>query len=122
MKESRELELYEELLLDWMRMATIFFIAGIALYHFTTKGKPYTLIAFGLSITLIITMVIDSIIRRKDLKQRGLHPRLALDIIILVMIIALLLVIWIAYGMTVEPSQNGLPGDPSIEALELSRD
>lgn len=122
MGEFRDLELYEELLLDWMRTATIFFIAGIALYHFTTKGKPYTLIAFGLSIILIVTMIIDSITRRKELKQSGLHPRLALDVIIGVMIIALGLVLWIAYEVMVEPSQNGLPEDPSIEALELADD
>ena len=38
--EKAELERFEDVLLDWIRTVIIFFIAGLALYHFTIDGKP----------------------------------------------------------------------------------
>ena len=122
LSDLSELERYEEVLLDWMRTATIFFIAGIALYHFTSLGKPYSIIAFSLSIVLMITMIIDSISRRNDLAKKGITPRLALDIIIGVMVLAVLLVIWITYEVIIEPDRNNVQEETAIEALETAND
>ena len=123
MSNLSELERYEEVLLDWMRTTTIFFIAGIALYHFTSLGKPYSIIAFCLSLVLMITMIIDSISRRNDLAKNGIKPRLALDIIIAVMVLAVLLVIWVTYEVIIEPDRNNVQDEETaIEALETVND
>ena len=101
-----ELERFEDLLLDWMRTVTIFFIAGIALYHFTKFGKPYAIIAFSLSFVLIITMIVDYILRRNELTAKGYDIRLPLDITVAVSMIGAALVLWILWEIIVEPYKN----------------
>ena len=97
-----ETERFEDLLLDWMRTVTIFFIAGIALYHFTNFGKPYTIIAFSLSFILVVTMIVDYILRRNKLTAKGHDVRLALDIMIAVAIIGAALILWITWEIIIE--------------------
>lgn len=98
-----ETEKFEDLLLNWIRTVTIFFIAGIALYHFTDLGKPYSIIAFGLALILIVTMIVDYILRRNDLTKKGYEIRLPLDIMVAVMIVSAALVLWIIGEVIIEP-------------------
>jgi hypothetical protein len=98
-----ETERFEDLLLSWIRTVTIFFIAGIALYHFTKFGKPYAIIAFLLSLVLIVTMVVDYIMRRNELTSKGYTVRLPLDIMVSVMIVTIALILWITWEVIVEP-------------------
>ena len=98
-----ETERFEDLLLDWMRTVTIFFIAGIALYHFTDFGKPYAIIAFSLSFILVITMIVDYILRRKELTAKGIEIKFTLDVIVAVMMIGLALIIMVTYEVIIEP-------------------
>ena len=101
--DQKDIERFEDLLLDWMRTVLIFFIAGIALYHFTDLGKSYTIISFGLSLVLVITMIVDYLLRRNELTSRGIDIRLPLDIMIVIMIIAAVLITWISWEVIVEP-------------------
>ena len=101
--ENLETERFEDLLLDWIRTVTVFFIAGIALYHFTNFGKQYSITAFSLSFILIITMIIDYILRRNDLTSKGHEVRLPLDIMVAVMMIGAVLVLWIIWEVIEEP-------------------
>jgi hypothetical protein len=108
---NNEINQFEEIVLDWFRTATIFFIAGIALYHFTKLGKPYTIIAFLLTIVLMVTMIVDYLDRRSELVSKGHHIRLSLDILIATMMVGLALVLWITWEVIVEP----YPDNPSID-------
>lgn len=96
-------ERFEDLLLNWVRTVTIFFIAGIALYHFTRFGKSYTIIAFLLSIVLMVTMIVDYILRRNELTSQGVNIRLPLDIIVAVMMVGTALVLMITWEVIIEP-------------------
>ena len=101
--DTAELERFEDLLLDWMRTVTIFFIAGIALYHFTKFGKPYAVIAFFLTIILIVTMIVDYLTRRNEITAKGHQVKLPLDIMIGVMMVGVALIIWITWEVIIEP-------------------
>ncbi len=100
-----------------MRTVTIFFIAGIALYHFTKFGKSYAIIAFSLSLVLVVTMIVDYILRRNELTAKGHDVRLALDIMIAVAIIGALLILLITWEVIVEPYKNS-PNGNVIEGIE----
>lgn len=104
---------FEDLLLDWMRTVTIFFIAGIALYHFTSLGKPYAIIAFILSIILVTTMIIDYILRRNELTSKGIEIKFTLDVMIAVMMIGLALIISITWEVIIEP----YPDNPALDGV-----
>ena len=97
-------ERFEDLLLNWVRTVTIFFIAGIALYHFTSFGKQYAIIAFVLSLILIVTMIVDYILRRNEHTSKGFTVRLPLDIIVAAMIIGAGLIIAITWEVIIEPA------------------
>jgi len=109
--KNDETERFEDLLLDWMRTVTIFFIAGIALYHFTKFGKPYSIIAFSLSFVLVITMIIDYILRRNELTAKGYKIRLPLDIMVSVMMVGAALILWILWEVIIEPYTDNLAVD-----------
>lgn len=111
---DREIERFEDLLLDWMRTVTIFFIAGIALYHFTDLGKPYSIIAFLLTLVLVGTMIIDYILRRNELTAKGVDIKLTLDVLVAVMMIGFALIAWITYEVINEPYQD----NPSLDFVE----
>lgn len=113
--EEREMERFEDLLLDWMRTVTIFFIAGIALYHFTSLGKPYSIIAFLLSIVLVVTMIVDYILRRNELTAKGHKIKFTLDILVAVMMIGLALIILITYEVIIEPYTDNPAVDIATE-------
>lgn len=100
--DELELEKFENLMLNWSRTATIFLLSGIALYHFTSLGKQYSIIAFLLTIILIGTMVIDYVARRNELTSKGIDIRISLDIIVAVMIIAIALILSIIWEIIVE--------------------
>lgn len=106
-----ETERFEDLLLDWMRTVTIFFIAGIALYHFTKFGKPYAIVAFSLSFILVITMIVDYILRRNELTAKGNVVRLPLDIMVAVMMVGAGLILWIIWEVIIEP----YPDNPAVD-------
>lgn len=97
---------FEEIVLDWFRTATIFFIAGIALYHFTNFGKSYTIIAFMLTLILMMTVVVDYILRRNELTSNGHSVRLSLDVLISTMIVGIALIVWITWEVIIEPYKN----------------
>ncbi len=103
-------ERFEDLLLDWIRTVTIFFIAGLALYHFTIDGKPYAIIAFFLTIIMVATMIIDYILRRNELTSKGIHPRLVLDVMVAVMMVGLALIVWVTYDVIVLPYDTSMTG------------
>jgi hypothetical protein len=98
-----ETDRFEDLLLSWIRTVTIFFIAGVALYHFTNFGKSYAIISFMLSLVLTVTMVVDYIVRRNELTSKGYTVRLPLDIMISVMIVTVALILWIIWEVITEP-------------------
>ena len=100
---EHELEKFEALLLDWVRAVLIFFIAGIALYHFTIDGKNYALMAFFITIIMVTTLIVDFILSRNELTSKGHKIRLSLDMIIVSMILGLALVLWISYDIIVLP-------------------
>ncbi len=97
--KNHELERFEDLLLDWIRTVIIFFIAGLALYHFTIDGRPYAIIAFLLTIIMVTTLIVDYIIRRKEITSKGHDIRLSIDILVVTMIIGLALILWVTYDI-----------------------
>lgn len=99
--DNRELERFEDLLLSWMTTVIIFFIVGIALYRFT-KFCVYSVVAFLLAIVLIVTFIVDYIVRRKELTSKGYNIRLSLDIMVASMIVGLGLVIGITWEVISE--------------------
>lgn len=103
MSDPNELEKFESLLLDWVRVVLIFFIAGIALYHFTIDGKNYALMAFLITIIMVTTLIVDYILQRNELTNKGHKIRLSLDIIIISMILGLALILWITYDIITLP-------------------
>lgn len=98
-----ETERLEDLLLSWIRTVSIFFIAGITLYHFTNFGKQYAIISFLLSVVLIVTMIVDYFIRRNELTSKGFQVRLPVDIMVSVMIILAALIMSIIWEVIIEP-------------------
>lgn len=114
----QETERFEDLLLNWVRTVTIFFIAGIALYHFTSFGKSYTIISFLLSIVLMVTMIVDYILRRNELTSQGISVRLPLDIIVGVMMVGTALILMITWEVIIEP-YNTSPFRNLLESNEI---
>ena len=110
--KNNETERFEDLLLNWMRTVTIFFIAGIALYHFTNFGKVYSIVAFSLSFVLVVTMIVDYILRRNEFTSKGNEVRLPLDIMISVMMIGAALILFVLWEVIIEP----YPDNPTIDA------
>ena len=115
-ERNEELDRFEDVLLDWMRTVTIFFIAGIALYHFTIDGKPYAIVAFFLTIVMVTTLIVDYILRRNEITSKGHDVRLSLDILVVTMIIGLALILWVTYDiMTLPYKYNPLQQAQAIE-------
>ena len=109
--QDKDEERFEDLLLDWVRTVTIFFIAGITLYHFTAYGKPYAVISFLLTIVLVTTMIVDYLFRRQEHIEKGYNIRLSLDIIVATMMIGLALIVWITFEVITEPYKD----NPSVD-------
>ncbi len=103
MSDNDETEKFENLLLDWVRTVTIFFIAGLALYHFTIDGKPYAIIAFLITIIMVTTLIVDYLIRRNELTSKGHKVRLPLDILVVTMILGLVLILWVTFDVIYLP-------------------
>ena len=106
MPDNDEIEKFENLLLDWVRTVTIFFIAGIALYHFTIDGKPYAIIAFLITIIMVTTLIVDYLIRRNELTSKGHEIRLPLDILVITMILGLVLILYVTFDVIFLPYNN----------------
>ena len=118
MSDEAEMERFEDLLLDWMRTVTIFFIAGLALYHFTIDGKRYAIIAFTLTIFMVATMIIDYFLRRRELTNRDIPIKASLDIMVSIMIIGLALVAWVTYDVIVLPYELKTSGNVHVELAD----
>jgi uncharacterized membrane protein YidH (DUF202 family) len=114
-ENNEEIEKFEALLLDWMRTVTIFFIAGIALYHFTIDGKPYAVIAFLITILMVTTLIVDYILRRNEITSKGHEVRLPVDILVISMVLGLVLILWVTFDVIRLPYNIS----PIAQAMEL---
>ncbi len=88
----------ENNLLAWIRTVTIFFIAGIALQHYTDSGKYYSIISFLILVVLLTTLLLDYINQRSELISKGYKIRLSLDVMASAMMVLLFVVFWILYN------------------------
>ena len=110
---------FETLLLDWIRTVSLFFIVGIALYHFTEYGKYLAFIAFLISGVMIMALIIDYIRTRKDLRSnQGIETRFSLDVLMASMIGGLALLIIIMYIVATSPPPKG-EYVPIVEHLHI---
>ena len=96
--------IFENAVLDWIRTITVFFITSIALYNFTPHGKPFSIISLLITIILVTSLIVDYIIRRKEITSKGGSVRFSLDVLIATMMIALALIIWMLWVVVINPA------------------
>ena len=89
--------LLEELLLDYIRVAGIFFVGGIALFNFTDLGKEFAIISFLIAFILIIASLVEYYFERKKLSEMDIYPKNISDILAYVMIGIAILIVWVIY-------------------------
>lgn len=61
--------LLDDLILGYMRVAGIFFVAGIALFNFTTWGKSFSLLSFFIAFLLIIASLIEFFMEKNRIEN-----------------------------------------------------
>lgn len=98
-----ESDIFENVVLDWIRTITVFFIASIALYSFTPHGKAFAIISLLITIILVTTLIVDYIVRRNEEVSRGHSVRFSLDVLIATMMLALALIIWMLWTVVLNP-------------------
>lgn len=89
-----------------IRTVSIFFVAGIALFNFTSSGKNFSIISLLLSIILLIAVDADYFIERNRIRELGFTPRIVIDIIAFAIIAVILLLIWILYSVYMTPQRS----------------
>jgi hypothetical protein len=109
--------LLESNFLSIIRSSTIFFVAGIALFNFTDKGKIFSIISLVIAFLLITAIVVDYFIERQRIGELGFRPRVIIDIVAYILIALAFLLIWIIY--TVWQSQ---PSSIEFLAKDLEKE
>lgn len=97
--------LLDDLLMDYIRVAGIFFVGGIALFNFTNFGKHFAIISFLIALVLCIAAVVDYYFERDRISKLGFSPRKVIDVLAFVTIGIVLLIVWVIYQVwQTEPS------------------
>ncbi len=63
----------EEIFLNWIRNAFIFFIAGVTLYNFVDYGATFSVVAFLITIYLLLISISDYMDERNRLSEIGIE-------------------------------------------------
>jgi len=106
---------FEDNLSGWVRNSFIFFVAGIGLHVFTKEGHAFALIAFALTIYLLIVTLYEYWQERQYINDLGLNIPKRLDLIAIALITAALLTMWILYTLIIELTS----GQKTVTATEL---
>ena len=89
--------LLDDLLMDYVRVAGIFFVAGIALFNFTNMGKMFSIFSLLIAFVLVVAAVIDYYVERNRIAKLGYSPRKLIDVLAVVMIGIAFLIIWVMF-------------------------
>ena len=98
--------LLENNFLSELRTVSLFFVAGIALFNFTSSGKNFSIISLTLAIILLIAVDTDYFIERHRIKKLGFTPRILIDIIAFAIVAVILLLIWMLYSVWDTPQRS----------------
>tara|TARA_R110001599_G_scaffold217355_1_gene415565 strand:- start:1628 stop:2158 length:531 start_codon:yes stop_codon:yes gene_type:complete len=89
----------EEVLLEYVRVAGIFFVGGVALFNFTKWGKEFAIVSLLISLILITISVVNYFIERQELIREGNPPEIIVDILAYTMVAIILFIIWVIFGV-----------------------
>jgi len=89
--------LLEEILLNYIRVAGIFFIGGIALFSFTNYGKEFSIISLLFALVLCIASLIEFWRERNNIIEQGIFPRMITDFLACLVVAFCIFVIWVIY-------------------------
>ncbi len=112
--------LLESNFLDWVASIGVFLIVGIALFNFTKNGKLFSIITYLIALFLIIVLLIDYYIERKEHIKNGDIIRPAIDLLAVGMIATCLLVTWIIYETWNTDQESGFNFPLSFIAGEIA--
>ena len=93
--DRNETDRLEKILLDWLLVAFVFFVAGIMLKHTTSWGYYFSLIVFAITILFLLITVVDYFKERQELMLKGIQPTVRSDILAIGAVLSILLTIWI---------------------------
>lgn len=99
-------ETFESNFLDWVRTVTIFFIAGLALFSFTRRGKIFAIISFTIAGFLIVASLWDYWNTRSEILKDGGNVKLSLDILAISVVLILFVDLWILYEIMMMDSKT----------------
>lgn len=87
-------DVIEEILLEYIRVAGIFFVGGIALFNFTNLGKEFSIISLLIALVLIISSLVEFYYQKHE---NGIHTKTVTDVLAYVMVVIALLIVWVIY-------------------------
>lgn len=89
--------LLDDLLLSYIRITGIFFVAGIALFNFTKLGKHFSIISLFIALILLLAMLIEYHLERSRIKKLGFYPRKISDVLSFIIIAIIIFIIWVIW-------------------------
>ncbi len=90
-----ETDRIEKILLDWLLVSFVFFVAGVMLGDVTSYGHIFALFAFAITIYLLIITIVDYSSERKRLIEQGIQPTARSDLLAVGAILSIILTLWI---------------------------
>lgn len=87
----------EQILLNYVRVAGIFFLGGIALFGFTNYGKEFSIISLIFSLVLCIASLVEFWDERNKIIESGIYPRGIVDFLAFFIVVFCIFTIWVIY-------------------------
>ena len=102
-----EAALLEGETLELIRTQGIFFVASLALFAFSPKGKVFSIISLFIALSINILLLVNYYLERTRIAKLGQAPRKFIDILALIMVVVFFLTIWIIYEVwKMEPAAS----------------
>ena len=87
----------DELLLEYIRVAGIFFVGGIALFNFTNLGKQFSIISLTIALILLSVALIEYFFERHRISDLGFYPKKVSDVLAFIMIGIIIFIAWVIW-------------------------
>jgi uncharacterized membrane protein YidH (DUF202 family) len=87
--------LIENNFLAFIRTSAIFFVASVALFHFTEYGKMFSLVSLSIALILTISVVVDYFQERNRINKLGFKTRTIIDILAYLMVGMIIFILFI---------------------------
>ncbi len=102
--------LLESDLLQLIRTQGIFLVLGLAFFHFTRRGKWFSIISLVIALILSITLLVNYYIDRRTAVMKGFKIKRLLDLLVGIMFFVAFFNIWIIYETLITPEDFNTEG------------